>query len=64
MTPLLGRTRWTLGLAQNRSNEPQHEEHAALCSQSAKAAPYALVYAHIKLSRESLPAQLSKTVDP
>lgn len=33
-------------------------------AQSAKVAPYALAYAHIKLSRESLPAQLSKTVDP
>lgn len=67
MKPLLGRMRWIFGLAQNRSNELQHEEHAALCSAIAEGRPdlaYALAYAHIEQSREPVLAQLRETIDP
>ncbi|XAS68403.1 GntR family transcriptional regulator [Micrococcaceae bacterium Sec5.7] len=65
--PLFGRMRWIFGLAHNRSNELQRDEHVELCrailsGQSELAA--ALSYSHIELGRAPVLAGLAGTLEP
>lgn len=65
--PLFGRMRWIFGLAHNRSNELQRDEHAALCDAILKGRPelaYSLAYSHIELGREPVLAGLAETLEP
>lgn len=65
--PLFGRMRWIFGLAHNRSNELQRDEHAALCSAilgGQEELAYALAYSHIELGREPVLAGLAQTLEP
>ncbi len=67
MKPLFGRMRWIFGLAHNRSNELQQEEHVALCNAIVGGRPdlaYAVAYAHIEMGREPVLAQLAETLEP
>ncbi|WP_426979305.1 GntR family transcriptional regulator [Pseudarthrobacter sp. O4] len=65
--PLFGRMRWIFGLAHNRSNELQRDEHVELCDAILKGRPdlaYALAYSHIELGREPVLAGLAQTLAP
>ncbi|HKU31163.1 GntR family transcriptional regulator [Arthrobacter sp. NyZ413] len=65
--PLFGRMRWIFGLAHNRSNELQRDEHMELCNAivSGKAElAYSLAYSHIELGREPVLAGLAETLEP
>ena len=65
--PLFGRMRWIFGLAHNRSNELQREEHVELCKAilggHAELA-YSLAYSHIELGREPVLRGLAGTLEP
>ena len=65
--PLFGRMRWIFGLAHNRSNELQRDEHKELCNAILKGRPdlaYSLAYTHIELGREPVLAGLAETLEP
>ncbi|WP_427134424.1 GntR family transcriptional regulator [Pseudarthrobacter sp. S9] len=65
--PLFGRMRWIFGLAHNRSNELQRDEHSALCDAILKGRPdlaYSLAYSHIELGREPVLAGLVNQLEP
>lgn len=65
--PLFGRMRWIFGLAHNRSNELQRDEHMELCNAilAGKAdLAYSLAYSHIELGREPVLAGLAQTLQP
>ncbi|MCX8454325.1 FCD domain-containing protein [Paenarthrobacter ureafaciens] len=65
--PLFGRMRWIFGLAHNRSNELQREEHTQLCNAILNGRPelaYSLAYSHIELGREPVLAGLAETLEP
>jgi DNA-binding GntR family transcriptional regulator len=65
--PLFGRMRWIFGLAHNRSNELQRDEHTELCNAILKGRPdlaYSLAYTHIELGREPVLAGLAETLEP
>ena len=65
--PLFGRMRWIFGLAHNRSNELQREEHTQLVSAILSGRPelaYSLAYSHIELGREPVLAGLAETLEP
>ncbi|RAX45647.1 GntR family transcriptional regulator [Arthrobacter sp. AQ5-06] len=65
--PLFGRMRWIFGLAHNRSNELQRDEHTELCNAILKGRPdlaYSLAYSHIELGREPVLAGLAQTLEP
>ncbi|MFJ5958455.1 GntR family transcriptional regulator [Paenarthrobacter sp. NPDC092416] len=65
--PLFGRMRWIFGLAHNRSNELQRDEHTELCNAILKGRPdlaYSLAYSHIELGREPVLAGLAETLEP
>ncbi|MET3921027.1 GntR family transcriptional regulator [Arthrobacter sp. UYEF20] len=65
--PLFGRMRWIFGLAHNRSNELQRDEHVELCDAILKGRPdlaYSLAYSHIELGREPVLAGLAQTLAP
>ena len=65
--PLFGRMRWIFGLAHNRSNELQRNEHTELCNAILKGKPdlaYSLAYSHIELGREPVLAGLAETLEP
>ena len=65
--PLFGRMRWIFGLAHNRSNELQRDEHVELCNAILKGRPdlaYSLAYSHIELGREPVLAGLAHTLAP
>ncbi|MET3811319.1 GntR family transcriptional regulator [Arthrobacter sp. UYEF3] len=65
--PLFGRMRWIFGLAHNRSNELQRDEHVELCDAILKGRPdlaYSLAYSHIELGREPVLAGLAHTLAP
>ncbi|WP_245413102.1 GntR family transcriptional regulator [Arthrobacter celericrescens] len=65
--PLFGRMRWIFGLAHNRSNELQRDEHVELCKAilggHAELA-YSLAYSHIELGREPVLRGLAGTLEP
>jgi len=64
--PLFGRMRWIFGLAHNRSNELQRDEHMELCHAilAGKAdLAYSLAYSHIELGREPVLAGLAQTLE-
>jgi len=65
--PLFGRMRWIFGLAHNRSNELQRDEHVELCKAilggHAELA-YSLAYTHIELGREPVLRGLAGTLEP
>ncbi|WP_426998275.1 GntR family transcriptional regulator [Pseudarthrobacter sp. N5] len=65
--PLFGRMRWIFGLAHNRSNELQRDEHVELCNailggQAELAA--SLAYSHIELGRAPVLTGLAETLEP
>lgn len=65
--PLFGRMRWIFGLAHNRSNELQRDEHAELCNAILKGKAdlaYSLAYSHIELGREPVLAGLAGSLEP
>jgi len=65
--PLFGRMRWIFGLAHNRSNELERDEHMELCNAilAGKAdLAYSLAYSHIELGREPVLAGLAQTLEP
>ncbi|WP_376953722.1 FCD domain-containing protein [Arthrobacter methylotrophus] len=65
--PLFGRMRWIFGLAHNRSNELQPDEHAELCKAilGGKAELVdTLAYSHIELGRETVLTGLAETLEP
>lgn len=65
--PLFGRMRWIFGLAHNRSNELQRDEHMELCKAilGGKAdLAYSLAYSHIELGREPVLAGLAASLEP
>jgi DNA-binding GntR family transcriptional regulator len=65
--PLFGRMRWIFGLAHNRSNELQREEHTQLVNAILSGRPelaYSLAYSHIELGREPVLAGLAETLEP
>ncbi|MET3720540.1 MULTISPECIES: hypothetical protein [unclassified Arthrobacter] len=67
LKPLFGRMRWIFGLAHNRSNELQRDEHVEFCGAILKGRPdlaYSLVYSHIELGREPVLAGLAHTLAP
>ncbi len=65
--PLFGRMRWIFGLAHNRSNELQRDEHVELCKAilggNAELA-YSLAYSHIELGRVPVLAGLAGKLEP
>lgn len=65
--PLFGRMRWIFGLAHNRSNELQRDEHMELCNAILRGKAdlaYSLAYSHIELGREPVLAGLAETLEP
>ncbi|BCW73560.1 GntR family transcriptional regulator (plasmid) [Arthrobacter sp. NicSoilB8] len=65
--PLFGRMQWIFGLAQNRSNELQRDDHMELCNAILAGKPdlaCSLAHSHIELRREPVLAALAQTLDP
>lgn len=65
--PLFGRMRWIFGLAHNRSNELQRDEHVELCKAILGGhadLAYSLAYTHIELGREPVLRGLAGTLEP
>lgn len=64
--PLFGRMRWIFGLAHNRSNELQRDEHMELCHAilaGKSDLAYSLAYSHIELGRQPVLEGLAETLD-
>jgi DNA-binding GntR family transcriptional regulator len=64
--PLFGRMRWIFGLAHNRSNELQRDEHMELCNAilaGKSDLAYSLAYSHIELGRQPVLEGLAETLE-